>query len=111
MDALLVYVEVTVANTLLEDSLIGRLLNRLREIPSEALADVLDSNALGVSDMMTFGEMEQAMAALLAGNGVLFLDGYPKAVKISAKGYPAMTIQKAETEKTLRGSRESFTES
>ena len=111
VDALLVYVEVTVANTLLEDSLIGRLLNRLREIPSEALADVLDSNALGVSDMMTFGEMEQAMAALLAGNGVLFLDGYPKAVKISAKGYPAMTIQKAETEKTLRGSRESFTES
>lgn len=111
VDALLVHIEVTVANTLLEDSLMGRLLNRLREVPSGELADVLDSNTLGVSDTMAFEDMDQAMDAMLAGNALLFLDGYPKAVKIAAKGYPAMTIQKAETEKTLRGSRESFTES
>ena len=111
VDALLVYVEVTVANTLLEDSLIGRALNHLRELPSGELADALDGNTLGVSDTMTFEDMEQAMSALLAGNAVLFLDGYPKAVKIAAKGYPAMTLQKAETEKSLRGSREGFSES
>ena len=35
VDALLVHIEVTVSNTLLEDSLMGRLLNRLREIPTD----------------------------------------------------------------------------
>ncbi len=111
VDALLVHIEVTVSNTLLEDSLMGRLLNRLREIPSGDLATVLDNNALGVSDAMAFGDMDQAMDALLAGNALLFLDGYPKVLKIAAKGYPSMGVQKAETEKALRGSREGFTES
>ena len=111
VQALLVYVEVTVANTMLEEALVGRLLSRMRDIPAEELAGVLDDNALGVADIMAFEDMEQAMKAMLAGNALLFLDGYPKAVKISSKGYPAMPVMKAETEKALRGSRECFTES
>lgn len=109
--ALLVFGEVTVTNTLLEDSLIGKMMNELREVPSGELAGVLDSNALGVADTIAYEDRELALAALLAGNAVLFLDGYSKAVKIASKGYPAMVVQKADTEKALRGSRESFTES
>lgn len=111
VQALLVYVEVTVANTMLEDSLIGKLLNRLRDLPAEELFRTMDANALGLADAMAFDDLEQALDAMLAGNALLFLDGYPKAVKISSKGYPAMPVTKAETEKALRGSRECFTES
>src|SRR5699024_5164864 len=49
--------------------------------------------------------------AMLAGNAVFFMDGYDQAVKIAGKGYPAMMVGKAETEKVLRGSKEGFTDS
>ena len=52
--ALLVFGEVTVTNTLLEDSLIGKMMNELREVPSGELAGVLDSNALGVADTIAY---------------------------------------------------------
>ena len=64
--ALLVFGEVTVTNTLLEDSLIGKMMNELREVPSGELAGVLDSNALGVADTIAYEDMELALAALLA---------------------------------------------
>lgn len=55
--------------------------------------------------------MEDAFAALLAGNAVFFMEGYDHAMKISSKGYPNMGVSGAETEKVLRGSREGFSDS
>ena len=55
--------------------------------------------------------MEDAFAALLAGNAVFFMEGYDRAMKISSKGYPNMGVSGAETEKVLRGSREGFSDS
>ena len=55
--------------------------------------------------------MDEALAAMLAGNAVFFIDGFDRALKISSKGYPAMGVSKAESEKAMRGSREAFSES
>ena len=48
---------------------------------------------------------------MLAGNAVLFLDGYDRVWKISSKGYPNKGVSKAETEKVLRGSNEGLSDS
>lgn len=109
--AFLIYVEATVSNVTLEDSVIGRVISRLCEIPSDQLLSFLTDNALGISDTTPFETMEDALASVMAGNAVFFLDGYDRAVKISAKGYPNMGVQKAESEKVLRGSREGFSDS
>ncbi|MGN0314898.1 MAG: spore germination protein [Fusicatenibacter sp.] len=111
VNALLVYVEVAISNVTLEDSVIGKLINHLWEIPADQIPQFLSDNALGISDTAEFWNLEEAMTSMLAGNAIFFLDGYDRAIKISSKGYPNMGVQKAESEKVLRGSREGFADS
>lgn len=111
VDCFMAYVEVAVSNMILEDSVLGRLLNHMWEMPREEIYEYIEQNGLGISDVREFPTMEEAMAAMLAGNAILFVDGYDKAFKISSKGYPGLGVPKAEAEKVLRGSQEAFTDS
>lgn len=86
-EGLLVYGEVTVSNLMLEEHVIG------------------------LSDVQPLSTYQEAEAALLAGNGILFLAGDDSVYKISSKGYPGLGVSKAESEKVMRGSKEGFTES
>ena len=86
-EGLLVYVEVAVSNLMLEEHVIG------------------------LSDVQPLATYDEAEAALLAGNGTLFLAGDDNVYKISSKGYPGLGVSKAESEKVMRGSKEGFTES
>ena len=86
-EGILVYVEVAVSNLMLEEHVIG------------------------LSDVQPLKSYEEGKAALLAGNGLLFLDGDTNCYKISSKGYPGLGVKKAENEKVIRGSQEAFTES
>lgn len=86
-EGFLVYVEVAVSNLMLEDHIIG------------------------LSDVQPLSTYEEAQAALLAGNAILFLQGDDTVYKISSKGYPGLGVSKAESEKVMRGSKEGFTES
>ena len=107
----LVYIEVAAGNELMNDSLIGRFLNRLYDLPDGDIQKFVEENGAGLSGTGTFPTMEEAEASLLSGNAVFFLDGYDLAVKIAGRGYPGMGVQKAESEKTLRGSKEGFSDS
>lgn len=108
---LVVYVEAATSNLMLEDSVIGKLLNHLWELDGDEILRTVRENGLGISDMKELETMEEAMAALLAGNALFFLEGYTKALKIGSKGYPGMGVPKADSEKGLRGSKEAFTDS
>lgn len=110
-DCFLVYIETAVSNMMLEDSVIGKLLNHLRDMEEEALFDALKKDALGISDTKELFTLEEAMSAMLAGNAVLFVDRIDQAWKVGSKGFPGTGVQKAESEKVLRGSREAFSES
>ena len=71
--ALLIYVEVAVSCVMLKDSVIGKLLNRLMEVPEADIPGALSENQLGISDTLEFDTLEDAFASMLAGNAVLFL--------------------------------------
>lgn len=86
-EGILVYVEVAVSNLMLEEHVIG------------------------LSDVQPLTTYEEGEAALLAGNGILFVQGDTCLYKISSKGYPGIGVSPAESEKVMRGSREGFTES
>lgn len=111
VDCLVVYIETAVSNMMLEDSVIGKLLNHLWELPADQIRRAVSENGLGISDSGEFTSLEEAMDAMLAGNAVFFLDGCGKALKIGSQGYPGLGVAKAESEKVLRGSREAFSES
>lgn len=111
IDCLLVYIETAVSNMMLADSVLGKLLNCLWEMDEGGISRAMEENGLGIADVKEFSELEAALDAMLAGNAVLFLDGYEKALKIGSKGYPGLGVSKAESEKVLRGSHEAFGES
>lgn len=111
VDCLMVYIEVAVSNMMLDDSAIGKLVNHFWEISPEQMQEFMKNNSLGIADVQKLSDMEEAVAAVLAGNAVFFMDGYDKAMKISSKGYPGMGVSEAETEKVLRGSKEGFSDS
>lgn len=108
---LVVYIEAAVSNMMLEDSVIGKLLNHLWELGEAEIQKAVAEDGLGISDVKELETMEEVLAALLAGNAIFFLEGYTRALKIGSKGYPGMGVPKADSEKGLRGSKEAFSES
>ena len=108
VNCLMVYIEVTVSNMMLDDSAIGKMVNHFWEIPAEKIREFIRKNSLGIADAEELSTMEEVFSAMLAGNAVFFMDGYDKAMKISSRGYPGLDVSEAETEKVLRGSKEGF---
>lgn len=110
-ECFIAYIEVSVSNMLLETTALGRALTYLSEAPDEEVNSVLDKNAMGISDVTPFLYVEDAAQGMLTGDAILFVDGYDKALKIADKGYPGAAIKEPDSEKSIRGSREGFTDS
>ena len=72
---LVVYIEVAVSNMILEDSMVGKLVNHLGEMSPTDILEAVRRDGLGISDVKTLENMEDTMAAMMAGIGVFFFDG------------------------------------
>ena len=111
VDCLMVYIEVTTSNMMLEDSALGRMIGHFWEVSPEGIQEFVEYNSLGIADVKKLTDMEQVFAGVLAGDAVFFLDGFDQAMKISSVGYPSMGVTEVEMEKVLRGSKEGFSDS
>ena len=67
-DCLMVYIEVAVSNMMLDDSAIGKMVNHFWEISGDEIREFIDHNSLGIADVQKLETLEEAMAAMLAGN-------------------------------------------
>lgn len=105
----LCYIEVNVGNDML--NVFGRLVSYLEGLSEEEIKKTVQGNAFALSDAKPYDYMEDAIRGVLIGDAVLFVDGVAAALKIPDKGYPNMGITESDTEKVVRGSNESFTES
>lgn len=110
-ECLLVYIEVVVDNTMMDRTALGRFFAYLEHVPEQQIPEILDKNAMGLTDMSSIDTVEEAAQIVLTGNAVLFVSGYDKALKISDQGYPGMGVSDSDSEKVIRGSNESFTDS
>lgn len=108
VNACIYYVEVTVNNLTVEESVIGKLISRLMNKTPEEIYDYLNENALGITDVNLLCTPEEALMGVMVGDGVILIDGYEKAIKIKSKGYPMMGVSSSEREQVMRGSREGF---
>ena len=111
VECFMAYIEVVVNNTLVEHTALGRLLSFLAGTDPKEIPRALDENAMGISDITYYATVEEAVAGLLTGDAILFVDGYEKALKIADKGYPGAGVQEPDSEKVIRGSKEGFTDS
>lgn len=111
VECLAVHTETSVSNLMLEESMLGRMIGQLREMPEGKLWECLRRDELGISDVNPLDTLEDGLRAMLAGNLILVIDGFEKILKISSKGYPARSVSSPQSEKVLRGSNEGFSES
>ena len=108
VDACIYYVEVAVDNMSVEESVIGKLLGRLMNLPKNEIYGFLAANALGITDVNELSTYDEVLMGVMVGDAVLIIDGYDKAIKIKSKGYPMMGVSSSEREEVMRGSREGF---
>ncbi len=108
IEACIYYVEVAVNNLTIEETVIGKLINRLWNMEPSEQYEYIKDNALGITDVKELTDLSQVIMGIMIGDGVVLIDGYDKAVKIKSKGYPMMSVGESNMEKVMRGSREGF---
>ena len=86
--ALLVYVETTATNVLMDQSVVARVLKQLSEADRERQGQLIRENGLGTAKSKQFTVLETALASMLTGDVLLFVDGCSVAVTLADKGYP-----------------------
>lgn len=105
------YIEISISNTTLRETAIGKMLAFLEVQNVVEMKEQLDANGMGIADITWYEYVEDAAQGLLTGDAIFFVDGYDKAIKIADEGYPSIGLQEPESEKVVRGSREGFGES
>ena len=111
VDCFVAFIETTISNMMLSDSVLGSVLSRLCELSRGEIYQYIEENGLGITDVVEITTMEDAALLMMTGDAILFIDGCEKAYKIAGKGYPGTGVQQVKSEQVTRGSNESFTES
>jgi spore germination protein len=96
------YMDLLINKNLLDLAVIKSLQERPFNLPEAKIPTV---------DISETGDMNRLIVQILAGDAVLLADGQETAYIISATGFPHRGVPSAETEITLLGSKEAFTES
>lgn len=102
--------------TMINDSVIKPLMYDSRFFRSDIPAcnlnvEELRDRLVSVGDVKTIQTLREATEACLSGNTVLLVEGFDKALDISAKGWDKRAISEPATEIVVRGPREGFIES
>lgn len=109
--ACIYFVEVAADNMVLKDSLIGRMVTDLLDVPKEKQPEFLKKNAMGVTDVKLLPTLQDVTKGVLIGDAVLLVDGLDAGIKIKASGYPGMDVGSSQNEMVMRGSNEGFSDS
>lgn len=75
--------------------------------------DILDKYvrfALTIGEVETVDNLQKAIKSLLAGDGILLIDGTSKAILPNIKGWEKRGVEEPSTEAVVRGPRDGFTE-
>ena len=108
------YLDAMIDRTSMELTVLAPLLRfGAQQSPQDGYADafeVLKDFGIDTSDFNETDDFELMMYFILAGETILFVDGYDKAIVIASRGFPNRGVGEAVTEVVVHGSRESFSE-
>ncbi len=83
----------------------------IEEIDSERItADTLKERVISISSVSETTKLDEVVSNVLKANTVLLVDGVDKALIFDAKGGQRRAVAEPQTESTIRGPREGFTE-
>lgn len=110
VDIFFFYMDNMIDKDLVEEDTLKYLLYHMDELPAEHQFEYILKNGFRTADFAPLEDFTAACNAVLSGDTVLLVDGTAKAIKISIRGMANRGIPKAESEVTVRGSNEAFSE-
>ncbi|REJ29331.1 MAG: spore germination protein [Caldibacillus debilis] len=100
-------------NATVSEFIIESLLNEqhFEDIPKEEVLTVLEKKILSVTNVKVIKEWNELFNSLLSGETVVLVDGTDQALGAGTRGGKAREVTEPNTEVSIRGPKESFTES
>lgn len=108
-DVFISYAENMVDRQLLLGHVIQSLV-KLTQLPAEKQFSFIKEHVLESADVQEQYTFDAITQAIMSGDVVLLIDGFDKALIISLRSFPNRGIAAVETEVTVRGAKDSFTE-
>ncbi len=107
-----VYTEVLVSTPVIDHYIVAPLINTDMKAlrPKPYLVDTVMEKVLEANEVKAHSTLEDAISALLIGDTLILLDGAPCVIAANSKSYPARGVGVPETETTVAGPKEAFTE-
>ena len=108
------YIDAMTDRTAVELTVVAPLLRfGARRSPRPEMENVFElfkDSGIDTADFNVQEDWDMILYFILAGETILFIDGFAKAIVIASRGFPNRGISSAETEVVVHGSREAFNE-
>lgn len=115
-DAAVIYVDGLVERDLVNHDILRPLMYNLQLIKDDVnqnhsgLIDFIKSSVLTVGQITETVDINRVVADVLSGNSAILVEGVTQALLIDAKGWKARSIEEPKNEVSIRGPKDSFTE-
>ena len=106
-----VYMDSMYDRDFVDGVLLKNLLFDVSQLPKSHAGQVIFNKYLATADVKETNQMEDLINEVLKGNTAILVDGMANGIIVSSKDLPGRGVNEAETEVSVRGSKESFTES
>ena len=106
-----VYMDSMYDRDFVDGVLLKNLLFDVSQLPKSHAGQVIFNKYLATADVKETDQMEDLINEVLKGNTAILVDGMVNGIIVSSKDLPGRGVNEAETEVSVRGSKESFTES
>lgn len=112
IEAFLVYVDGLIDKKILNEVVLNNLMVETKDLDykAENLIDILADKVINVGSIEKSNLFDKIESKILNGFCAIFIDGYNKCILLEIRDYAKRGIEKAENEKVIRGSKESFVE-
>lgn len=106
-----VYMDSMIDRDIVEGFILKSLMFQLDQVPEAGPMQYIKDYGMISADVKMLDDMEEIIVNVLSGNTAVFGANDHQAIVISGKSFPGRGVQSAESEVTVRGPKDSFTES
>lgn len=111
IEALAVFTEATTKNLNFSETAFAKRMQEYMQDQNKNLDRWIRQGGFGLIDAAILDTFEDVVNGFFSGDMILFIDSVSCALKIADKGYPGLGVTEANSEKGIRGSDESFSDS
>lgn len=105
------YADNMVSRDMLEEITLDKLIFKMDNLPSTEQFNYIKDKGFRTADISEVTTMDEIVQAVLSGDTIIMVDGFQKALKISSRGFPGRSVTTSDAEVSVRGAKDSFTES